>query len=387
MGTALFESLFVMRRGNFMKHLLRALTLAALILLEIFPTSAHEANNFCLPLDVEMADVGPFLETVHTMALQKAVDEINADIEKAIKTRNEAARQRRLERLHDPKALSKGFLKQFGHPMIEDKQLESALRGDWARQTYGGQKPEHQDISMNFSAHSTLDLRRWMMLTQSRTVKAYGVYFGADKFVHFHHLGAAYYWMYESLVEAGLGREEAYRKVIEHYAENGILSEEAIFGAISTGVYSNADLAANHVGFKFYMNLTEKVVLKGEEREPLLTRSGVFWRLNRHVRSGSGWFAAFISDHWNEALNPNRYGSSMRRGIRRILESRAKEIVQFYTQKNGRPEDPAYFDNLARELSTYYGEAYGHSGQLETLMTIGNTCIPAMRRLAAPGGN
>ena len=49
----------------------------------------------------------------------------------------------------------------------------------------------------------------------------------------------------------------------------------------------------------------------------------------------------------------------------RALQSRAKSIVQFYTQKDGRPEDPAYFDNLARELSTYYGEPYGHSGNRE----------------------
>ena len=119
------------------------------------------------------------------------------------------------------------------------------------------------------------------------------------------------------------------------------------------GVYSNADLAANHIGFKFLLNLTEKVVLKAEEREPLIVRSGVFWRLNRHVRPRSGWLSAFISDHWNEALNPNRYGASMRLGIRRVLRSRAQSIVQFYTQKDGRPEDPAYFDDLARELSTY----------------------------------
>ncbi|HZM00350.1 MAG TPA: hypothetical protein VFD43_08870, partial [Planctomycetota bacterium] len=58
-------------------------------------------------------------------------------------------------------------------------------------------------------------------------------------------------------------------------------------------------------GVRFFENLTEPVVLKGERREPLVVRSGVFWRLNRHVRPRSGWLAAFVSDHWNEALNPN----------------------------------------------------------------------------------
>jgi hypothetical protein len=68
----------------------------------------------------------------------------------------------------------------------------------------------------------------------------------------------------------------------------------------------------------------------------------------------------------------------MRPGIRRVLQHRAERIVQFYTRKDGRPNDPAYFDQLAHELSTYYGEPYGHSGQFEKLMTIGNTCMPQL---------
>jgi hypothetical protein len=353
--------------------------LAGLLIPGALVASAHETDNFCLPLDTELADLGHFLETVHTMVLQETVADVNACIEKAIRINDHATRAARLRECHDPLTLSKAFMKRFGHPLFEDGQMERALRGAWAHQTYAGQKPSHQDLRINFAAHFPLDPRRLMVLSQSRTVKAFGVYFGGDKLVHFHHLGADYYRMYLSLITAGLSKEAAYRKVIEHYAEGGVWSEKALFGTLATGIYSNADMAANHLGFKFFLNLTERVVLKGEAREPLLMRSGVFWRLNLHVRPGSGWFGAFISDHWNEALNPNRYSASMRPGIRRALRGRAKDIVRFYTQKDGRPEDPAYFDNLARELSTYYGEAYGHSGQVETLMTIGNTCIPAIR--------
>ena len=38
-----------------------------------------------------------------------------------------------------------------------------------------------------------------------------------------------------------------------------------------------------------------------------------------------------------------------------------------------------HVENLARELSTYYGEPYGHSGHVDELLTIGNTCIPAIQ--------
>jgi hypothetical protein len=92
----------------------------------------------------------------------------------------------------------------------------------------------------------------------------------------------------------------------------------------------------------------------------------------------SGWFRPFISDHLNEALNPNLYDATMRPHIRRILENRAEQIVEFYTICDGRPGDPDYFEQLAHELSTYYGEPYGHSGQFEKLMNVGNTCIPAL---------
>ena len=362
-------------------------SLAFLLCLQPCAAGADETDNFYLPLDSELADLGPFLEAANTMALEEAAAEVNTGIEKALLIENEGVRARRLQELHDPLALANAFIKRFGHPRFEDTQMYRALGGSWARQTFAGRKSSSQDLWMNFIGHFPLDLRRWMMLRQSPTVKVCGVYFGGDKMVHFHHLGMDYYRCYRALLRNGLSPEAAYGKVIEHYGATGFWSEELMFGRVATGVYSNADMAANHAGFKFFVNLAEKVRLKGVECEPLVVRSGVFWRLNRHVRPRSGWFAAFISDHWNEALNPNHYDFTMRPGIRRVLQSRAKSIVAFYTQKDNRPDDPEYFDMLARELSTYYGEPYGHSAQVDRLMTIGNTCFPVVRSAAAKGAS
>ena len=178
------------------------------------------------------------------------------------------------------------------------------------------------------------------MLSQADTVKAYGVYFGVDKLTHFHQLGWSYYKLYRSLRRKGLSEAEAYRKVLHRYADTAFLAEKNIFGTIGTGVYSNADMAANHMGFKFFLNLTGKVVLKGQEREPLVVRCGVFWRVNHHVRPQSGWLAAFFSDHWNEALNPSLYDPTMRPGIRRVLRSRADRIVQILHRERWPPERP-----------------------------------------------
>jgi hypothetical protein len=357
-----------------------AIGLVCLVSAPASTTLGHETDNFHLPLDAELADVGDFLEAVHTLALEEAVAKVNAGIERALKSKNPVARAKRLARWHDPEALARAFVGRFSAAVAETRMVEHALRGSWAQQTYPGQKTAHHAMWMNFSAHIPPDPRMLVMLSQCATLKAFGVYFGADKLTHLHHLGWRYYKRYRSELRAGLSQDEAYRKVLEHFTGGSFFGEANMFGTIGTGVYSNADMAANHVGFKFLLNFTEKVTLQGQEREPLLVRHGVFWGLNRHVRPRSGWLGPFFSDHWNEALNPSLYDVTMRPGIRRVLRSRAEPIVRFYTQKDGRPADPAYYERLTCELSTYYDEPYGHSGKIEKLMTIGNTCLPALRR-------
>lgn len=346
---------------------------------QAWPAPAHETDNFYLPLDVEMADLGDFLEAVHTLALEETVAEVNAQIERALASQNPATRARRLAHWHEPEAVARVFHGRFSVAAAETRVVEQAVSGDWARRVHPGQATRHFGIWMNLAGHFPLDPRLIMKLSQCATIKAYGVYFGTDKLTHFHHLGWHYYAKYRALLADGLSPAEAYRKVLKRYTDGGLNGEALCFGTWSTGVYSNADMAVNHLGFKFLLNLTEPITLQGKPREPLLARCGVFWHLNHHVRLRSGWLRPFISDHWNEALNPSLYDWTMRAGIRRVLRGRAEAIVQFYTQTDGRPGEAAYFERLAHELSTCHGEPYGHSGRFEKLMTIGNTCLPALQ--------
>lgn len=364
-------------RWGWLRHLGLALVVS---LLSFHPcrSGAEETDNFCLPLDVEMADVGDWLGAVHTRALEAAIQEANAGIERALAIQSPAERARQLERWHAPDSLAHAVARQFGAACTESCRVERALRGDWAKRSFPGRKVTNHGLWMNFAGHCPADPRALSMLRQAHTVKAYGVYLGTDKLTHFHQLGWSYFKSYRSLRRDGVSEAEAYRQVLQRYAHTALFAEANLFGAISTGVYSNSDMAVNHIGFKFYVNLTEKVIVKGRERAPLVVRCGCFWRLNYHVRPQSGWLRPFFSDHWNEALNPSLYAPTMRPGIRRVLRRRADAIVQFYTGKDGRPNDPAYFEDLACELATYYGEAYGHSGRVEKLMNIGNTCFPAL---------
>jgi len=191
-------------------------------------------------------------------------------------------------------------------------------------------------------------------------------------------MGRFYYSAWRENLAAGMSEEEAVANVVRRYSSGGPLGENGLLGFVATGVYSNADLVANYTGFKFYRNLTEPVTLKGKVCPPLCVRVGNYWRINDHVRPESGWFGAFISDHWNEALNPNRYDVTLRADVKRGIEKRADTILAFWTQRDGRPAEAAYYDTLAKQLSTYYGEAYGYSTGGDTLFTIGNTVIPAI---------
>lgn len=340
--------------------------------------SAHETDNFRLSQDTDLADLDDFLDALHTLAIEEAVDEMNARVESALATGNQAARTRLLNQAHNPYELGAAVVRRFGSRLTEKGQLEGALRGSWAQQAFPGKSADHANSNLNVAGRIPLDPRMLIMLTQSRTIKAYGVYFGTDKLLHFHQVGWDYYQRHRALSRRGLSREEVHRRMIRHFADTGIMAERNFFGTLTTGVYSNADMAANLLGLKFYQNLTEPVVLKGRKHEPLVVRSGVFWRVNRQVRPQSGWFGAFVSDHWNEALNPSLFDPTMRPGIRRILRKHAASIIGFYTVKDRRPNNAAYFDQLARKLSTYHGESYGHSGNFENLIHIGNTCYPAL---------
>jgi hypothetical protein len=245
---------------------------------------AHETDNFYLPLEPEIADLGPFLEAVHTRAIEEGVRQVNSRIESALSLKDPVARAAHLAPCHTPEAIAAAVAGQFGDAPTEVPKIQHAINGAWARRTFAQKQVLHRDISMHLRGHFLLDPRALVMFSQAGTIKAFGVYFGTDKLLHFDHLGYAYCKRYQALLRDGLSPEEARRKVIKYYSEDAFLAEKHAFGTITTGVYSNGDLAANYLGFKFFLNLTQKVVLSGQERDPLVVRCGVFWRVNDYVR-------------------------------------------------------------------------------------------------------
>jgi hypothetical protein len=221
-----------------------------------------------------------------------------------------------------------------------------------------------------------IDPTKLVRLARCATLMIDGVYLGTDKIDHFVHVGYSYFAEYRRAVKRGETEEQAVRRAVAFGSYvDPILSENGVLGLLSTGVRSNADLAANYTGFKFYRNLTESVRLRGEFRPPLIVRDGPHWRLNRHVRPNSDFFAVFISDHWDEALNPNTYGPGIGPCVEEGLRDRCDSLRAWYRDREGHPMTRQDFVRIALDLSTYYGEPYGYGGQLDEMVCIANSCF------------
>ena len=334
-----------------------------------------ETDQFSLPLDRRLVDLGDYLDAVHCRVLETAARELNEGVRRALSMPDDDARAAALARLHDPEVVVAQVTSAFGDVLSERVLLGEALTGSELARAHPGRPVVYMaDRWLYSGTHYWIDPRRFDQLIRASTVRAYGVYFGVDKLVHFHQMGAEYYGAYRSRLKEGMSERGAMESTARTFAEGSLIAESGFLGFLASGVYSNADLSANYAGLKFCINITEPVVLKGKERPPLLVRRGEFWRVNRHVRPESGWFGAFVSDHWNEALNPCWYEWDLRDGVRAVLRERRLAIAEFYTKIDHRPASRWYFDALARDLATFEGEDYGHSGNWDVLMTVGEVC-------------
>ena len=87
-------------------------------------------------------------------------------------------------------------------------------------------------------------------------------------------------------------------------AERSAYTERAIFGQMTTGSYSNADLVANYEGHRFYRSLFEDGIVPG--KKSILTWNGERWEVQRPF----DW-ADHVNAYWDEGLNFNHYGHSL----------------------------------------------------------------------------
>ncbi len=165
-----------------------------------------------------------------------------------------------------------------------------------------------------FTGSSPFHTRVNFVFGVGQTFKLAGTRVGSDKLGHFFSQGMKYY---QSHIR---GASES------QVMSRGRVNERLIFGQLTTGVYSNADLVANYEGYLFYRGLFERGIVAGK---PAL----VVWREGRPVVQRSFDWADHVNDYWDEALNPSFYG----RGLQRFMSRKLPELCAEYE------ENPAAF--------------------------------------------
>jgi len=341
--------------------------------------TGHEPDQFTVPKGKEFADLGGFWNNMLYDAICRSVEKVNAAIDRDQHIPLATLRELRLNRLRSPDAVAWQVRLRFPSSFWAIEDLEVRLRVGKERTKHPGKILVHRaGLLGSIYSHVPLipdprQINRVAVLRCS-TIKVHGTYLGTDKIAHFIGMGYLYYGGYRRAIRAGKTHQQAMRAA-QTIGRVGPLSETGLVGYLPTGVFSNADMASNYLGLKFFVNLTEPVKLKGRWYPPMLQRRDGLWTIRPHVRPDGKLFAAFISDHFDEVLNPGLYEPGMRSQVRGAIKRRSKEVLDWYAGGDPRKRNPAYFDRLLIEYATYYGEDYGHSGHRENLLTVGNTCF------------
>jgi hypothetical protein len=123
---------------------------------------------------------------------------------------------------------------------------------------------------------------------------------GTDKLGHFFSQGKKFYRRYE------LTHDEL------QAAKRSAFTERAIFGQMTTGVYSNADLVANYEGYLFYRSLFEDDIIPGK-------KAILAWQVDHWIIQRPFTWADHVNAYWDEAVNVSHYDRLLYSYIKRRL--------------------------------------------------------------------
>jgi ankyrin repeat protein len=367
-------------KHNLRQNLMLGLTIAFLAL-QYATALAHETDQYTLPVGREFADLGPYLSSIVYRAIAEATNQTNAAIGRSLRngppTRDQHAHSSTADLQSADFVAGQVWLQLF-EAFPTNELLDSRLLEDGKRVSYSGlitaYRPEQ---SIYDDPLLLLDVTKVIrVLFRAATVSVDGKQFGTDKLIHFINVGRIHQSSYLAARKQGLGEWEAVSQVVQLSSGNNLfLSENWFLGLLTTGVRSNADLAADHAGFKFYRNLTEEVRIGNRVMAPMLVRQGDYWRLNDQVHPDSDFFTAFITPHWNEALNPNVYAVLSNSRVRAMLRSRCGDVLDWYRDEHGRALGRRQFEEIQRELATFYGEEYGYEDAGKDTVSVATTCF------------
>ena len=329
------------------------------------PISAFETDQYNLP-PASLADIGDEVSDYTENNLRKVINKINAEIifrQNCLENRAENCKSAEKERanlkyLRSEEAISREVYKLLGAGFIP-----STKSGTWMNSHEFKAQPARYKTSYGDSIFRLVPTN---YLTISPTVKLYGAQFGTDKIAHLFQQGYVYYKKYKNGLGRGLSADEAAKKAVRW----GKTSEQTYFGTLVSGVYSNGDLAANYAGMKFYQGLTHEIKIGENLIPPILYLKNGVWKINENISLRDTLLKPFISNHFNEALNPSKFIAGLRSSVRGIVRKKSCEAWR----KQYSNLTQADFEKISNDLKLWHGEDYGFSDS-DKFVTIANTCI------------
>ena len=266
---------------------------AAVVLLFAVPCRCAEVDSFThrRPL----ADSGPQLDRIVNAWLDEALTEANRKPLFQIDTEKEGIgycnREHLFAALEDK--LTGFIVGKLEARVMEDDSLDT-IRIEFDNSIY-------RDLV--FAESPTISLTRHLAVL----LRVGDVYFGADKFGHFFSEGYSYYEIYQDGDELSA-------------LQFGDLTESTLYGELTTGIFSYADLAANLNGLRFWNRILglKPDPLSGQPvRNPYIQCVDKQWQRVRDFT-----WQDYVDPAWDEAINCNAFRNQ------RLLEKVKKRIAE-----------------------------------------------------------
>jgi hypothetical protein len=337
---------------------------------------ANETDQSTLPLGREFADLKVPLSQMVQVAIVVAATQTNRAIQHSLWRGEPTDRTAQLQSVD---WIAAQVWAQLFAAFPTNEGLDIVLAGAAMRARYPGlvtvYRPEQFIYDDPVMLLDVTKITR--TLFRAGTINVDGTLLGTDKIIHFVHLGHIYYSSYLDARKRGVSEAQAVAGAVRLSAGyNPFLSENGFLGILTTGIRSNGDLAANYAGFKFYRNLTETVRIGDKVLPPMLVRAGLYWQIDGRVLNQPDFFAAFLTPHLNEALNPNTYAVVTDARVRQTLRGRCPDMLARYRDERGYPQDREQFTRIEQDLSTFYGEDYGYESGGNDRISVATVCFP-----------
>lgn len=357
------------------KRKIHSVILAGLMCWGALGTLANETDQYSLPIGRDFADLRVYFSGLVYEDVVAAATSVNRDIKAALQS---GLDRETIDWLQSSDHMGSVVYGNLFRTFPSNEQVDIVLHSKIFRNNYPGLLTAYRpETSIYDHPGLVVDVTKVVRLFfRASTVNIDGTLLGTDKLIHFLHLGRIYQSSYAKAVDQGMDPEVARARAVNQSAGNQpFLSENGFLGMVTTGVRSNADLAADYAGYKFFLNLTEEVAIGNRKIPPMMVLDGEFWQLGEHVNPYSDFFVQFVTEHWNEAANANVYAWYTDNLVAKMLRQRCPDLLDLYLDPRGNRRNQQQFAELEKSLSTYYGEDYGWQGEGDEAVSIMNLCF------------